>query len=125
MPIEFTHLLSGVAVVFVTSLIFRRKLTQPIFYLWAVFVFMIPDLDHLTFWNSEMLSLIFPDKWEDLSSGLFVPRQPFLLHSWIFPIVIVIGTVFSRNRCLKWWKYLGILAIGWAIHLTIDGVKLT
>ena len=124
MPIEFAHFLSGVAAVCVIGLVFRRRLTHPIFYLWAVFTFMVPDVDHLAFWNYKMLSALFPHTWEDLTSSLFAPRHPFLLHSWLFPAAIAAGMVYCRSRDLKWWKYLAILAVGWAIHLAMDGVML-
>jgi len=124
MAIEFVHFLSGVAMVGVIALIFRQKLTYPIFYLWAVFTFMLPDLDHLLFWNSKMLSSLFPRTWGDLSKDLFSPRHPILLHSWLFPAIIATIAAYSRHHGLKCWKYIAILAMGWAVHLAIDGVML-
>lgn len=124
MAIEIVHFLSGVAMVGVIGLIFRRRLTHPIFYLWATFTFMLPDLAHLLFWNPEMLSSIFPRTLEDLFEGLFSTSHPFLLHSWLFPAIVAAISLYGRHKDVRQWKYLAILAEGWAVHLAFDGVML-
>ncbi len=127
MPIEFTHLSSGIIVVGVIGLVFRRKLTYQFFYLWGVFTFMLPDLDHFAIWDPAMASMIFKFTWTDLFEGLFVPREPFLLHNWFFPLAFAAITFIVYSRLHSWRrhaKYAAILAVGWMTHLALDGVIL-
>lgn len=124
MPIEFTHFLSGVMILGVIGLFYRRKLTHPFFYVWELFTFMLPDLDHLAFWDPAMISHIFPTRWEDLFEGLFTPRSPFLLHFWGFPLAVTAVAIYGKFHRKSWWKYLAVLAVGWATHLALDGVML-
>ncbi len=124
MPIEFVHFLSGVIVVGTVSLIFRRKLTHFIFYTWALFTFMLPDLDHFLFWNSRMIAALFPKTLEDLYKDLFSTRHPLFLHYWLFPVTVSVVAAYGRQRGLKAWKYIAILAVGWAVHIALDGVML-
>lgn len=124
MPILFTHLLFDIAALGTTYLIYRRRLTPPVVYVFGVFFFLLPDLDHLLYWHPSMWNLIFPLTLEDLLRGIFVPRPPSFLHNWIFPISIASLTALGLHYGWREWKYLAILAIGWAVHLILDGVLL-
>lgn len=124
LPLEFTHFLAGVVVVGTMGVVLHGKLTHPIFYLWGMFTFMLPDLDHLAYWESSMVSKIFPVTWESLFYGLFVPRDPIILHFWGFPFAAIALALYGKFCGWRHWKYLAILAVGWATHLALDGVML-
>ena len=122
MPIVFTHFLLGVVVLGAVWLIYRSRLTHPLFYLWGVSTFMLPDLNYIAIWKPSMGSEILPTAWEDLFAGLFVPHEPFLLHFWGFPIIFAGLTVGAYVAGWRQWKYLASLATGWTVHLVMDGV---
>ncbi len=124
MPIEFVHFLSGVIVVGALALLLRQRLNQPFVYLWSIFVFMLPDVDHFLFWNPEMLQGLFPRTLQDLYIELLSNRHPLYLHSWLFPAAIAAIAVYGRKRGFKHLKYVEVLALGWAVHLILDGVVL-
>lgn len=124
MPILFTHLLFGAAFLGAIALFYRRHLTHPAVYVLGALFFLLPDLDHLLYWDPSMWGLIFPSTLEDLLREIFVPRLPSLLHNWIFPISIVSLTALGLHYGWREWKYLAILAAGWAVHLLLDGVLL-
>jgi len=125
MPILFTHLISGVLAVGVLGLLCRRTLIHPLFYLWGVFAFLLPDLNYLPIWHPCMAGEILPSTWEDLFTGLFTPHPPFLLHCWAYPTIIAALTAVTYRGGWRGWKYLAVLALGWAVHLTMDGITLT
>ena len=88
MPILFTHLLFGAATLGAMALFYRRHLTPPAVYVLGALFFLLPELDHLLYWDPSMWSLIFPLTLEDLLRGIFVPQPPSFLHNWIFPVFI-------------------------------------
>lgn len=103
---------------------------DPKFYLLGLFFGVLPDLDHLVFWEGGMLEGIVPTSWERLVAGLLeiVPysfnQGYFLLHYWIFPLSItLLGLIFYALAPKKGhWQYLMLLAAGWSLHLMLDGV---
>lgn len=121
MPIAFTHLLSGLAVMGIVYVLFHKRHIHPVFYLVGLFSFIMIDLDHLLIWTPEMTGWIFPVSWESLTWGFFGDRTPMLLHNWGFPIVFLTISLCLMKVYSK-AKYLVIMSGGWAFHLFIDGV---
>ncbi len=124
MPILFTHLLFGLAASGI-ALVAYRKSHLPLFFLGCLtFAFIMPDIDHLLRWEPSMTGLIFPTSVADLVKGIFGPREPSLLHNWIFPGLAIVSTVALRKLDDRYWRYAAAIAIGWAVHFALDGVML-
>jgi len=133
LPILFTHFLSGLLATAIIWLLYREKSPTATFYLFGILCFMLPDIDHLpgilTGWNPELLWLLIPKTPLDLIKGIFTPRNPFLLHNWIFPATSTLLAAIwnllkspSKTLPIKTRHWI-ILALGWATHLALDGVK--
>ena len=121
MPIVFTHLLSGIAITGACFLIMKKPRSLPLLAV-GLASFMLPDIDHLLYWEPYMANLLLPTSFSDLFEGLFGPRSPLYLHMWLYPAVMAVSAVGlerSRNRS---WRYLALIAVGWAVHLALDGV---
>jgi len=124
MPIVLTHLLSGIIVVGVLALAYPKKLSNPFVFVVMAGLFTLPDLDHLAFWQPSMVNKILPTSFWDLFTGMFVPRQPLLLHNWIFPAIFALAAIVAYRYRWNKWGYIAILSIAWATHLLLDGVML-
>ncbi|MDD1775818.1 MAG: hypothetical protein LUP94_00520, partial [Candidatus Methanomethylicus sp.] len=114
MPIEFTHLLSGVIVL---GIYWAAKKPVPLTLLSVgLIAFLLPDLDHLLYWEPYMAGLLFPLSLTDLFSG-FSLRHPSYLHLWLFPAALILAAFLMRRRANPYWKYIAIVAVGWTVHL--------
>jgi len=124
LPILFTHLLSGLAAVAIMLATCRRGRLPPILLGWAAFAFVMPDLDHLLIWEPSMAGKILPTSLQDLAVGLFGPRSPSMLHCWLLPALLVPAALAIRQRDHPLWGYVAAAALGWSVHLILDGVLL-
>jgi len=84
----------------------------------------MPDLDHLLVWEPSMAGKILPSSLQDLAVGLFGPRSPSMLHCWLLPALLVPPALALRHRGRLPWGYLAAAALGWSVHLILDGVLL-
>ncbi len=124
MPILFTHLLTGLAAAGFIFAAYRKSRIDMLFLGWLAFAFIMPDLDHLLIWEPSMAGKILPFSLEDLAVGLFGPRSPSLLHWWLLPALVVPAAIALRMKGNHYWEYLAAAALGWAVHLILDGVLL-
>lgn len=124
MPILFTHLLFGLAASGIAAAAFRKSRLQLHLLGFLAFAFIMPDIDHLVRWEPSMSGLIFPASLADLVKGIFGPREPSLLHFWIFPGIAAASAVALNKFDSRLWAYAASMAIGWAVHLLLDGVML-
>ena len=87
----------------------------------VIFFGVFPDADHLLCWNPMFLYSILPRYLtEGFAFSLRTKVYPCYLHLWLWPMVVsVLALVFRRE---KWRIYLVAAAIGWIIHLVLDGV---
>jgi len=84
----------------------------------------MPDLDHLLVWEPSMAGKILPSSLQDLAVGLFGPRSPSMLHCWLLPALLVPPALALRHLGRLPWGYLAAAALGWSVHLILDGVLL-
>ena len=124
MPILTTHILSGIIILAPIFLLYRKNFPSPYLFLIFIVFFALPDIDHLFYWQSSMNNEIYPLSFQSLFAGMFQPRQPNLLHDWIFPATIAATSGIFYACKSTYWKYLAILALGWSVHLALDGVLL-
>jgi len=124
LPILFTHLLSGLAAVSIMLAACRRSRPSVFLLGWAAFAFIMPDLDHLLIWEPSMAGKILPSSLQDLAVGLFGPRSPSMLHCWLLPALLVPPALALRHRGYLLWGYLAAAALGWSVHLILDGALL-
>ena len=84
----------------------------------------LPDLDHLLNWSPKYLARIFPWQFllEGLRFGFRANVYPFILHFWIWPLILLAAAFFTRKK--RAHAYLMAAAAGWALHLALDGVLL-
>jgi len=120
LPIAFTHLLSGIiiGVYFIT----KKPRSFPLLAV-GLAAFLLPDIDHLLYWEPHMAGLILPMSFSDLFAG-FGPRPPSYLHMWLFPAAAALSAAILRSKGNRLWQYAALLSIGWAVHLALDGVLL-
>jgi len=105
------------------ALLYRLTFRNPaVFHLLTIVsAGVLPDLDHLLFWDPKYLSELFP---RFLGEGLaLTPRTdvyPFILHLWLWPLTLLAATFILRKRKLH--TYLLATCAGWTLHLALDGV---
>jgi hypothetical protein len=121
LPIAFTHLLSGIIVVGAYFII--KKPQSLSLLVVGLAAFLLPDIDHLLYWEPYMSGLLLPLSFADLFAG-FGPRPPSYLHMWVFPAAIALLAAVMRSKGNNFWQYVALLAVGWAVHLALDGVLL-
>ncbi|GEM_PF-1269462 len=124
MPIVATHLISGVLVTALLYVKFRDSVKPRWLWLAFPFLFIIQDIDHLLYWNAGMLGLIFPLSPGDLLAGIFGPRPPSYLHSWLFPLGLFVVGVYPKISDGRMRFILLVAALAWATHMLMDGVML-
>jgi hypothetical protein len=71
-----------------------------------------------------MAGKILPSSLQDLAVGIFGPRSPSMLHCWLLPALLVPPALALRHRGCLPWRYLAAAALGWSVHLILDGVLL-
>jgi len=125
MPIVLTHFISGI---FVTTLLFlkyRNTIQSRMLWFGFPFLFIIPDIDHLIYWQPSMLASIFPQSLADLVAGIFAPRPPSLLHNWYIPLALFsVGIFLFKIYPKKMHLIFFLFAIAWGTHMLLDGVML-
>ena len=72
LPIVFTHLLSGIAITGACFLIMKKPRSLPLLAV-GLASFVLPDIDHLLYWEPYMANLLLPMSFSDLFKGLFGP----------------------------------------------------
>jgi hypothetical protein len=81
----------------------------------------VPDADHLLCWNPVFLYSILPRYLTDgIAFSLRTNVYPCYLHLWVWPTIISALALISRREKLR--MYLIAAAIGWGVHLILDGV---
>ena len=81
----------------------------------------MPDMDHLLCWSPDFLLRLIPRHLtEGLSLSLRTYVYPCYLHLWLWPLILVTTAILAKNR--KNREYLLAMAVGWALHLALDGV---
>jgi hypothetical protein len=92
-----------------------------LFILVTAFFGVFPDLDHLLCWNPEFLTKLIP---RHLTEGLAFNLRPFVypcyLHLWLWPLIVITATILAKKR--KHRELLLAMAVGWGLHLALDGV---
>lgn len=87
----------------------------------VMFFGVFPDLDHLLYWRPNFLNMLIPRYLtEGLSFSLRIYVYPFYLHLWLWPLAMITTATIARK--LKHREYLVASALGWALHLALDGV---
>ena len=124
MPIVATHLISGVIVTALLYARYRDRVGPRALWLAFPFLFILPDIDHLFYWSPGYLGLIFPLSIADLFSGMFAPRPPSYLHSWLIPFALFVVGIYPRIAGKRVRFILLVAALAWATHLLMDGVML-
>ncbi len=124
MPIAATHFISGMIATALLYAKYRDSLEPR--WLWLVFpfLFILPDLDHLLYWQPSMLGMIFPLSLGDLVAGMFGPRPPSYLHSWLIPVALCAVAVYPKMTDKRMRFVLLVAALAWATHMLMDGVLL-
>mgnify|MGYP007084710262 CR=1 FL=1 len=87
----------------------------------VMFFGVLPDADHLLCWNPAFLYSILPRYLTDgIAFSLRTKVYPCYLHIWLWPVTIsAMALAFGREKLRT---YLVAAAIGWIIHLVLDGV---
>jgi hypothetical protein len=124
MPIVATHFISGVAVTALLFWRFRDRLEPRWLWLAFPFLFIMPDVDHLLYWQPSMLGLILPLSLGDLFAGMFGPRPPSYLHNWFIPVGLLALGLYPKITDGRVRFVLLVAALAWATHMLMDGVLL-
>lgn len=124
MPIVATHFISGVIVTALLYAKYRDSVGPRWLWLAFPFLFIIPDVDHLLYWQPSMLGLIFPLSLGDLFAGMFGPRPPSYLHNWLIPLGLFAMGIYSKITDKRLRFVLLVAALAWATHMLMDGVLL-
>ena len=81
----------------------------------------LPDLDHLLAWDPKYLQRILPWRlWEGLAFAFRSPVTSTILHMWVWPLLLLAGGLIGRKKQIG--NFLLAAAMGWALHLVLDGV---
>ncbi len=124
MPIVATHFISGVLVTALLFVKYRDRVKPRALWLAFPFVFIVPDVDHLLYWHPGMLGMIYPLSLGDLFAGMFGPRPPSYLHSWLIPLAFFVVGIYPKVKAARLhWIFL-VAAFAWAAHMLLDGVML-
>jgi len=124
MPIVATHLISGVIVTALLYARYRYRVGPRWLWLAFPFLFILPDIDHLLYWHPGMLGMIYPLSLGDLIAGMFGPRPPSYLHSWLIPLGLFVVGVYPKISDGRMRFILLVAALAWATHMLMDGVML-
>ena len=80
-----------------------------------------PDVDHLLCWNPMFLHSILPRYLTDgIAFSLRTRVYPRYLHLWLWPAIMSALAFLFKREGLR--TYPVAAAVGWVIHLILDGV---